>query len=47
MIDGFRYSFIGQLDGSITFGLILLSFLSLLITYFAYLLFHKGYKIKS
>ena len=47
MIDGFRYSFIGQLDGSTIFGLILLSFLSLLITYFAYLLFHKGYKIKS
>ena len=47
MIDGFRYSFIGQLDGSVTFGIILLTFLSLLITYFAYFLVHKGYKIKS
>ena len=47
MIDGFRYSFIGQLDGSITFGIILLTFLSLVITYLAYFLVHKGYKIKS
>ena len=47
MIDGFRYSFIGQLDGSVTFGITLLSVLSLLITYFAYALVHKGYKIKS
>ena len=47
MIDGFRYSFIGQLDGSITFGITMLTFLSLLITFFAYILVHKGYKIKS
>ncbi len=47
MIDGFRYSFIGQLDGSISFGITLLTFLSLLITYLAYILVHKGYKIKS
>ncbi|MDC3053952.1 ABC transporter permease [Candidatus Pelagibacter sp.] len=47
MIDGFRYSFIGQLDGSITFGITLLTFLSLVITYLAYILVHKGYKIKS
>ena len=47
MIDGFRYSFIGQLDGSITFGIALLTFLILLITYFAYYLVDKGYKIKS
>ena len=47
MIDGFRYSFIGQLDGSVTFGILILTFLSLLITYFAYILVHKGYKIKS
>ena len=47
MIDGFRYSFIGQLDGSITFGIIMLTFLSLVITYLAYILVHKGYKIKS
>ena len=47
MIDGFRYSFIGQLDGSVTFGIILLTFLSLVITYLAYFLVDKGYKIKS
>ena len=28
MIDGFRYSFIGQLDGSVLFGITLLTFLS-------------------
>ena len=47
MIDGFRYSFIGQMDGSVTFGILLLTFLSLLITFFAYILVHRGYKIKS
>ena len=47
MIDGFRYSFIGQLDGSVAFGITILSILTLLITCFAYLLVHKGYKIKS
>ena len=47
MIDGFRYSFIGQLDGSVTFGISLLTFLSLIITYIAYFLVHQGYKIKS
>ena len=47
MIDGFRYSFIGQLDGSVTYGITLLTFLSLVITYLAYILVHKGYKIKS
>ena len=47
MIDGFRYSFIGQLDGSLKFGIILLLILSFLTFYTAYLLFKKGYKIKS
>ena len=47
MIDGFRFSFIGQSDGSITLGILILTFLSLLITYFAYILVDKGYKIKS
>ena len=47
MIDGFRYSFIGQLDGSVTFGILLLAVLSLVVLYLAYFLVHKGYKIKS
>jgi len=47
MIDGFRYSFIGQLDGSVLFGISMLILMNLLITYSAYILVHKGYKIKS
>ena len=47
MIDGFRYSFIGQADGSITFGLVYLTILSLVSWFITYLLYKKGYKIKS
>ena len=47
MIDGFRYSFINDMDGSIQFGLMYLTFLSIIIWYIAYLLYKKGYKIKS
>ena len=47
MIDGFRYSFINNLDGSISFGLIYLLFLAVIIWFIAYLLYKKGYKIKS
>ena len=47
MIDGFRYSFINNMDGSIQFGLMYLTFLSIIIWYIAYLLYKKGYKIKS
>ena len=46
-VDGFRYSFIGTADGSITFGityLVILGFVSWLV---AYILYKKGYKIKS
>ena len=47
MIDGFRYSFINNMDGSIKFGMFYLSVLSLLTWFIAYLLYKKGYKIKS
>ena len=47
MIDGFRYSFIGSSDGSVIIGGIYLSILSFLIWFTAYLLYKKGYKIKS
>ena len=47
MIDGFRYSFIGQLDGSLYFGIILLTIVSLISSFLAYYLYNKGYKIKS
>jgi ABC-2 type transport system permease protein len=47
MIDGFRYSFIGQSDGSITVGLVYLTILSLVSWFITYLLYKNGYKIKS
>ena len=47
IIDGFRYAFIGNLDGSIKFGIIYLSFLSLAVWFISYLLYKIGYKIKS
>ena len=47
MIDGFRYGFLGNSDGSINTGLIYLSILSVLIWYVAFFLYKKGYKIKS
>ena len=47
MIDGFRYSFIGSADGSILFGLIYLISLSVIISFTSYLLYKKGYKIRS
>ena len=47
MIDGFRYGFLGKSDGSITVGLIYLIILSIVMWYVAFLLYKKGYKIKS
>tara|TARA_X000001036_G_scaffold358913_1_gene341486 strand:+ start:114 stop:926 length:813 start_codon:yes stop_codon:yes gene_type:complete len=47
MIDGFRYSFIGSADGSITVGLVYLTILSFVSWFVTYLLYKKGYKITS
>jgi ABC-2 type transport system permease protein len=47
MIDGFRYSFIGKADGSVFVGLVYLSVLSFVSWFVSYLLYKKGYKIKS
>ncbi len=47
MIDGFRYAFIENLDGSLRFGIIYLLTLSLIIWFIAFLLYKKGYKIRS
>jgi ABC-2 type transport system permease protein len=47
MIDGFRFSFIEQSDGSLTVGLIYLTTLSIIMWMIAYILYKKGYKIKS
>ena len=47
MIDGFRYGFLGNSDGSIGVGLIYLTILSIIMWYVAFFLYKKGYKIKS
>ena len=47
MIDGFRYAFISNLDGSIKFGITYLSIISIIVWLIAYFLYKKGYKIKS
>ena len=47
MIDGFRYSFINNMDGSFKFSLIYLSIISILTWLIAFQLYKKGYKIKT
>ena len=47
MIDGFRYGFLGVSDGDLNFGLTYLIILSFLTWFGAYILYKKGYKIKS
>ena len=47
IIDGFRSGFLGVADGSTKFGIFYLSILSFLTWFAAYILFKKGYKIKS
>ncbi len=47
IIDGFRYGFLGASDGSVIFGFFYLTILSCLSWFAAFILFKKGYKIKS
>ena len=47
MIDGFRYSFINEMDGSFSFGLIYLGAISIISWLIAFQLYKKGYKIKT
>jgi len=47
IIDGFRYGFLGISDRPIEFGLFYLIILSGITWFAAYILFKKGYKIKS
>ncbi len=47
MIDGFRYAYINQMDGSLKFGIIYLIILCVIFWFIAYYLFKKGYNIKS
>ena len=47
IIDGFRYGFLGTADGSVKIGLLYLVALSFASWFASYILFKKGYKIKS
>ena len=47
MIDGFRYGFLEKSDGSIIVGSAYLIILAIVLWYVSYLLYKKGYKIKS
>tara|TARA_B100000214_G_scaffold375133_1_gene360202 strand:- start:5697 stop:6509 length:813 start_codon:yes stop_codon:yes gene_type:complete len=47
MIDGIRYGFLEKSDGSILVGSIYLTLLSITTWFISYLLYKKGYKIKS
>jgi len=47
MIDGFRYGFLEKSDGSIFVGSIYLTGLAIVLWFASYLLYKKGYKIKS
>ena len=47
IIDGFRFGFLGTSDGSIKLGLLYLVALSFVSWFVSYILFKKGYKIKS
>ena len=47
MIDGFRYGFLEKSDGSIIVGSIYLIILAIVLWYVSYLLYKKGYKIRS
>ncbi len=46
-IDGFRYAFIGQSDGQLLIGGIILIILNFSLFFLCYLMFEKGYKLKS
>ena len=46
-IDGFRYSFIGQSDSGLLEGGIILIILNICLFFLCYLMFKKGYKLKS
>ena len=47
MIDGFRYGFIGQADGSVTIGIIALTLCNIGLAFLSYRMIKTGYKIKS
>ena len=47
MIDGFRYGFLEKSDGSIFVGSLYLTILAIVLWYVSYLLYKKGYKVRS
>jgi len=47
MIDGFRYGFLEKSDGSIIVGSLYLTILAIVLWYVSYLLYKKGYKVRS
>jgi ABC-2 type transport system permease protein len=47
MIDGFRYGFIGQADGNVTVGLIVLVSMNIAISALTLVMLKTGYKMKS
>jgi len=47
LIDGFRYGFIGQAEGSLTVGVILSLLLTLIVGWAAYEVFRRGWRLKS
>lgn len=46
-IDGFRYAFIGKSDSQLYLGVIILVFLNICLFFLCYLMFNKGYKLKT
>ena len=46
-IDGFRFAFIGKSDSNIILGGIVLIFLNICLFFLCYLMFKRGYKLKS
>ena len=46
-IDGFRYAFLGQSDSHLTRGILVLICINFLLLFSCYLMFKKGYKLKS
>ena len=47
MIDGFRYGFIGESDGTLRVGMIVLAAVNIVLLSFAYRLISTGYKLKA
>jgi ABC-2 type transport system permease protein len=47
MIDGFRYGFIGQPEGNLVVGVLLLAALNIILWVSCYIMFDRGYRIKA